>query len=81
MPVKRIVWRCSYCNKHVRAKKSAVTWHEERCFKNPESRSCITCEHLDREVDGKRYCEEEINIEERLMTQCKKHKSGFKSKD
>ena len=35
-------YRCSYCHKYGLSK-SNIKKHEERCFKNPVTRSCATC--------------------------------------
>lgn len=38
-------WHCSYCTK-VLSKKSDMERHEKFCPRNPDSRSCGTCEYL-----------------------------------
>ena len=38
-------FHCSYCRK-VLSKKSDMAEHEKVCPRNPESKSCGTCEHL-----------------------------------
>ena len=38
-------WHCAFCTK-VLSKKGDMARHEERCPRNPESKSCGTCEHL-----------------------------------
>ena len=39
-------FHCSYCTK-VLSKKSDMERHEKYCPRNPESKSCGTCEHLE----------------------------------
>jgi hypothetical protein len=41
-------YRCSYCHKYGLSK-SWIKKHEEKCFKNPATRSCTTCANLKRE--------------------------------
>ena len=38
-------FHCSYCTK-VLSKKADMVRHEQFCPRNPESKSCGTCEHL-----------------------------------
>jgi len=40
-----IAYRCDFCKK-VTVRKDRARMHESGCFKNPESKSCITCEYL-----------------------------------
>ena len=40
-------WHCGYCTK-VLSKKTDMERHEKFCPRNPESKSCGTCEHLKR---------------------------------
>lgn len=44
-PIKTTVvrYKCPYCNRH-RAKRDAVVEHIARCWKNPATRSCLTCQ-------------------------------------
>lgn len=43
---KVIRYKCSHC-KTLYVSKSYANKHEKKCYKNPESKSCITCEHLE----------------------------------
>ena len=38
-------YRCDFCGKIVKTK-AWMEKHELYCFKNPESKSCVTCFHL-----------------------------------
>ncbi len=40
------VWRfyCDYCD-HSNATLKAITAHERTCWRNPQRRACLTCEH------------------------------------
>lgn len=38
-------WHCGYCTK-VLSKKADMARHEKLCPRNPESKSCGTCEYL-----------------------------------
>lgn len=35
-------YQCDYCDKYYKHKSSAKR-HESRCFKNPQSKACLTC--------------------------------------
>ena len=56
-------YKCGFCNKVLITKLSMVM-HEKRCFKNPRSKSCITCEHFGktRTIDGKEFTKEQQEI-------------------
>lgn len=50
---KVIRYKCDFC-KYTRASKKQVVEHEKTfCFKNPENKSCATCEHYFPAVDVK----------------------------
>jgi len=38
-------YKCDFCNKFLRSK-MGIKLHESKCFYNPASKSCVTCEHL-----------------------------------
>ena len=35
-------FECDFCNKYYKHK-SSVKRHEDRCFKNPQNKACLTC--------------------------------------
>ena len=35
-------YQCDYCNKYYKHKSSAKR-HENRCFKNPQNKACLSC--------------------------------------
>jgi hypothetical protein len=42
-----LAYKCSFCIRaRPYASRSACAAHETRCFDNPTTRSCATCEHL-----------------------------------
>lgn len=57
------VFECDFCRKLYRSR-SAITRHEKRCFKNPITKSCITCAHLSDAmlIDGKEISEHEYAV-------------------
>ena len=55
-----IAYRCDFCKK-VTVRKDKAKLHELGCFKNPESKSCITCEFLSDRLW--------LNAEERIATE------------
>lgn len=60
---KIIVWECDHCGKILKTK-SLIAKHEPNCFRNPESKSCITCESLTLKdfYNGKPLTEKEEKI-------------------
>ena len=56
-------YRCSFCHK-TGLSKSNIVKHEERCFKNPVTRSCATCANLS---SAKGFDMYESSIEDRLV--------------
>lgn len=45
-------YKCDHCPKVLT--KSSMVRHEPKCFKNPKSRSCITCAHFDNDIENRR---------------------------
>lgn len=46
MPLKRTAWACQYgCRHRLVSGYEGMRRHEARCFHNPETKSCATCEH------------------------------------
>lgn len=45
-PIRKPVvrWECPHCHR-TWARRSATTEHMARCWRNPATRSCFTCEH------------------------------------
>lgn len=59
---------CGFCAKVYREKKVAIA-HEKRCYFNPETKSCVTCQNL---FSGS--CSEGHKIENNhLRTMCLDH--------
>ena len=73
-------YRCDYCNK-LKSQKGNMKLHETKCFKNPDSRSCITCKFFDsyrsneEESQSDRLCERGLDISISLKTECIYHKT------
>lgn len=44
-------YHCSYCKKYGLSK-AWIKKHEQKCFFNPETRSCVTCENYKIELVG-----------------------------
>ncbi|MBP7210976.1 MAG: hypothetical protein KBA02_07270 [Paludibacteraceae bacterium] len=42
---KVVAYECEYCKKYMKSR-SHMKEHEQKCIKNPDSKSCITCKHL-----------------------------------
>lgn len=46
MPRNLLAYGCAFkCGQRVTVKRTGMVAHEARCIKNPETRSCPTCEH------------------------------------
>lgn len=62
---KIIAFECEYCNKILKSR-SGMKRHEIMCFKNPASRSCITCAYLSirGNINGTPFTDEEQQIYE-----------------
>jgi hypothetical protein len=85
MPERRIAWACSFgCGRNVTTKRKSMESHEARCFHNPATRSCATCDY-DRIADDdngvpegepyshaweNKYCEKELRGEAIGITRC-----------
>jgi len=56
-------YTCKFCPKLL-ISYSGMNKHEKRCFKNPESRSCLICKNLQNVlmIDGKLLNPEEVKI-------------------
>jgi len=46
MPKRIEAYECEYCKKKVTRTKGGMKQHEKKCFWNPESKSCMTCENF-----------------------------------
>ena len=66
-------YRCDHCNK-LKASKSNMKKHESICFRNPESKSCITCVSFTEDFTvTPRNCIRSIDLTTKLKTQCNLH--------
>lgn len=48
-------YACPHCSRS-RAKKQATAQHIDRCWKNPDNRTCKTCEHYLPYVAAEEFC-------------------------
>lgn len=46
MPIPTIRYKCEYCQKKVYASKYRTLEHERKCFYNPRTKSCGTCDKV-----------------------------------
>jgi len=73
-----IRYRCDHCNE-VFANKSYTLKHEEICYWNPKTKSCINCENFIPESQSSGYiriCTKGINLTKKLKSACIKHKEN-----
>jgi len=84
------VWKCDYCPKRL-INITQMREHEKRCFRNPETKSCITCKNLnsadfdviENEVEFfEHHCSSGVNLKFGLKTQCRSWdiKENYKKK-
>lgn len=69
------IYRCEYCD--VTGTEEEIREHEEKCIKNYNKKSCLTCKHC--ETDGIKSvkCKLGIEIEEdKYYENCPKHEVG-----
>lgn len=62
--MKRVnAYGCEFCNKLLHSY-SGMKKHEDKCFKNPKSKSCITCKKykFTGVIDGKKLTPNEVEI-------------------
>lgn len=67
-------YRCSYCRKYSTSK-SLIKKHDAICFKNPASKSCITCNNFTEDNNYEFKCTKGIAFNKRgdktiLETNC-----------
>lgn len=57
------VFECDFCKKLYRSK-SSISKHEKICFRNPDTKSCVTCQHLSDAMifNGKEISEHEYKV-------------------
>lgn len=71
-PVQVKAWACAFkCGYAVKTKRRAMLEHQERCFRNPARRACVTCKHFVRAVhnpdcDDPPYCN--VNAQDDLFS-------------
>ena len=65
------MYKCDHCGKKYTSKSYCLK-HEPICYWNEATKSCITCENFEGEVDhcGERNCTKGKNIIYKLKTDC-----------
>lgn len=68
----RIIYECEHCYKKRLLSKYQMKEHEEKCFYNPTTKSCITCGSFncwgtDRSCESS---ESNIDLSEKLKSNC-----------
>ena len=70
-------YRCDFCQK-TRLTKSIMKKHEERCFFNYKSKSCVTCRNFipfENSAED-RHCTSGKDLKFRLETNCTLYQQG-----
>lgn len=71
-------WACSWgCGRNVLTNRKRMDKHEKTCFRNPETRACMTCKHFSpskgRDDDFEyAWCEMEFDLKDKLRNNCDK---------
>lgn len=88
MAIQRIAYQCEHkCTHKLLISKEAMERHENRCFRNPENKACVTCAHfeparsvvhqvIDGYIDGyhvERSCSKGIDLSQKLQSKCESH--------
>lgn len=79
MPKKVIAYSCEFgCRRNVLSSRKRMEEHEEICFYNEKTKSCATCRNLEYGDYGSNVCIEDVDIENRLQTNCRPYKPKSK---
>ena len=67
-------YECDHCGRYKKTKR-VIKDHEPICFKNPESKSCITCvnfstDWIEPEQKEIRMCDAHVNLDRELKSRC-----------
>lgn len=65
----RIIYECEHCYKKRLLSKYQMKEHEEKCFYNPTTKSCITCESFNN-WGTHRACDLKQDLSQSLRTNC-----------
>lgn len=55
----KLVYQCDHCSE-THTERSVIEDHEERCFSNPESKMCGSCEHYDFDYHMTMQCAKKV---------------------
>ena len=65
-------YRCSYCSK-LHGQKANCKRHEVKCFFNPDTRSCASCDSHKFDFDDGNHCLKNAMVDDQLMTKCESY--------
>ena len=68
---RKTVFECDFCRKRL-VKEKAMKKHEAKCFQNPETKSCCTCNNLSDNPLEQIQCYAFIDLSNGLTTNCPK---------
>lgn len=84
MPKKIEVYECEHCKKKILRTLGGIKQHEKKCFWNPETKSCASCENFimgghyamrcSNEWMNKNSSDSRRNTLRKLQTNCEYHK-------
>lgn len=56
--IERTIYECEHCHKKRLINKTQMKKHEEKCYYNPKTKSCITCNNFESEAPYREYHDE-----------------------
>lgn len=70
-------YKCDHCGK-VYQNKGSCAKHEKRCFFNPITKACASCEYLSSEIDPVDFervsvCHKDVDLSKGLQHHCDHH--------
>ena len=69
------IYRCEYCD--VTGTEEEIREHEEKCIKNYNKKSCLTCKHCSTDGIKKVECKQGREIPEgQMYSDCSQHEVG-----
>lgn len=68
--IERTIYECEHCHKRRLINKYQMIKHEEKCYYNPNNKSCVICDNFNCEIGEDRGCEVHYDIHLKLRHGC-----------